>query len=116
MVNVCNNYSWDNYSGTEGYQYFSPELQYKLFYKDLNYNINFIKENRVISNCYIDKINDMVIKGNKAQVSLSVKHIITDKSGTVADCSGNMVISLYKEQNKWIIENVIFSKGGIKNE
>ncbi|SHK48538.1 hypothetical protein SAMN02745123_02042 [Desulforamulus aeronauticus DSM 10349] len=106
---VCNNYSWENYSGKEGMEFFSKDMQRILYLNDIKYNIQYIKENKVISKGYIDRINDIKTDGKKAQISLVSRRIITDIKST-ADFKTLMVISLYKENNKWIIDNIIFSK------
>lgn len=111
VISTCNNYSWINYSGKEGIDFFSKDMQAKLFLNDLDYNVQFVRDYKIESKSYIDRINDIKIVGNKAQVSLISRNIITDIEGTT-DYKTAMVVCLYKENNKWIIDNIIFDKKG----
>lgn len=115
VITATNNFSWEEYSGTEGIQYFSNDLQQKLFLNDLDFNQRFVREQKIISTCYIERFKEIRVYQNQAQVALDLRHTIQDINDKITYTTA-VVLSLQNIDGRWIIENVFFSRGGKFNE
>lgn len=116
VVETCNNYSWETYDGLQGKDFFSPSLQEKYFFvnqeQDRIETLEYDKKRKVVSDCQVDSIKRIDIKGNKAEVDL----IMTSSISDIYRCttfSTNITFLLNKSENDdWIIYDLYYKPCG----
>lgn len=104
----CNNYSWKSYTGIEGMEYFSAELQQKLFVKDLDYNLQFIRNNKISSQCEIIEFREVKVRNDQAEVEFVM--LLTTKDKEIEDSSlYHIALALSRGPiESWLIYEMVF--------
>ncbi|WP_347487876.1 hypothetical protein ABDB91_11570 [Desulfoscipio sp. XC116] len=109
-LRISNTYNWETYTGKEGISYYSPELQKGLFLKDLKENMQYVKCQKITSRCYVEQFKGVkIIDKINAQVYLTARYIKSDLN-MKRSYSTDMVLIMRKNQEKWVIYNIIFKK------
>lgn len=113
VLRVSNTYTWKTYTGKEGMDYYTTELQKRLFLQHLEDNVHYVKQRQVRSECSVEKIRGVkIVNKHTALVYLTARYTKSDVNYNTSYLT-DMVLVMRKDQGKWLVDNIIFKKGSV---